>query len=205
MNTPAQIARAIADQAMYELLLSEGVPYDSPATDATAFGLTDEGCQEVTALDKASPALREGFEWLRDRGYVELASDQAGEFITVLRRPGEEEEADPLGVAAVRRLDEIDAAALRSIESDVRHLVESKLPGYAPAVGALRGLQLLMQRHAIARNVGGQLVPPGMPPYAVARADVQAERVVLPRGCAIGKTEALPTAGVDPVDGGQQG
>lgn len=88
---PEQIARAfaIADNAMYELLLSEGVPHDGPAIDATAFGLVDEGCQEVCALDKASPALREAFEWLRDRGYVELGSDSSGEYINVVRRPGE--------------------------------------------------------------------------------------------------------------------
>lgn len=91
---PAPVSRTarafhIADTAMYELLVSEGVPYDSPATDATAFGLTDEACQEVTRLAETSPALREAFEWLKARGYVELASDDAGEFITVLRRPGE--------------------------------------------------------------------------------------------------------------------
>lgn len=89
--TTEQIARAfaIADEAMYELLLCEGVPYDSPATDATAFGMTDEDCHKVAELAKASTAMREAFEWLRDRGYVELASDKGGEFVTVLRRPGD--------------------------------------------------------------------------------------------------------------------
>lgn len=91
VDAEAGAARAfeLADAAMYELLLSEAVPYDSPAIDATAFGLVDEASQEVTKLSDASPALREAFEWLRDRGYVELASDDSGEFINVLRRPGE--------------------------------------------------------------------------------------------------------------------
>lgn len=91
VHTPEQIARAfeIADEAMFELLVSEGVPYDSPATDATAFGLADEACQEVTSLAEASTALREAFEWLRQRGYVELGSDSSGEFVNVVRRPGE--------------------------------------------------------------------------------------------------------------------
>lgn len=80
----------IADEAMYEILVAEGVPYDSPATDATAFGLVDEACQEVTALADASPALRKAFDWLKGRGYVELGSDSSGEYINVIRRPGEE-------------------------------------------------------------------------------------------------------------------
>jgi len=88
-HTPEQIAHAfeIADEAMYELLESEGVPGDEHRT---VFGLVDETCQEVAALAEASPALREAFEWLRDRGYVELGSDKDGEFINVIRRPGED-------------------------------------------------------------------------------------------------------------------
>ncbi len=89
-NTTQQIARAfqIADEAMFELLVSEGVPYDSPAQDATCIGFTDEGCQEVCALADASAAMREAFEWLQPRGYVEIANDKDGEFVRVLRRPG---------------------------------------------------------------------------------------------------------------------
>lgn len=34
--------------------------------------------------------------------------------------------------------------------------------------------------------------PDGVPPYAVAGADVQADRIVVQRGSAIGKTESLP-------------
>jgi hypothetical protein len=34
--------------------------------------------------------MREAFEWLQPRGYVELGKDADGEFINVVRRPGEE-------------------------------------------------------------------------------------------------------------------
>lgn len=91
-DVEASAARAfqIADEAMYELLIAEGVPGDSPAIDATVFGLVDENCQEVTALADASAAMREAFDWLKERGYVELGSDSSGEFINVRRRPGED-------------------------------------------------------------------------------------------------------------------
>jgi hypothetical protein len=90
--TPEQIARAfaIADEAMFERLRTEGVPLDEHWT---AFGLTDEGYMEEPALAEASEGMRETFEWLRDRGYVELGTDKDGEFINVLRRPGEETDA----------------------------------------------------------------------------------------------------------------
>lgn len=80
----------IADEAMFELLISEGVPGDSPASDATCIGFTDESCQEVTKLAQASPAMREAFEWLAPRGYVGLGIDSEGEHIVVVRRPGED-------------------------------------------------------------------------------------------------------------------
>jgi hypothetical protein len=88
--TPAQIARAfqIADEAMYELLVSEGVPDD--AIDTTVIGLCNESSQEVASLAEASSAMREAFEWLQPRGYVELGTDGQGEFIHVVRRPGED-------------------------------------------------------------------------------------------------------------------
>lgn len=87
-TTPAQIARAfeISDQAMFELIESEGMPLDEHRT---VFGLVDESYQEVTSLAQASPALREAVEWLQPRGYIEIANDQDGEFINVVRRPGE--------------------------------------------------------------------------------------------------------------------
>lgn len=83
-------AFAIADHAMFELLISEGVPGDSPAPDTTVFGLVAEDGQEVTTLAAASPELRDAIEWLRDRGYVELGTDGGGEFVQVIRRPGED-------------------------------------------------------------------------------------------------------------------
>lgn len=104
MNTPAQTDRAfaIADQAMFERLQSEAVPVDGMPSDATTFAPTDASYLEVAALAQASPGLREAVEWLRDRGYVELASDEAGECVNVLRRPGEEQEATGSGVALPR-------------------------------------------------------------------------------------------------------
>jgi hypothetical protein len=89
---PHTIARAfaIADEAMFELLLSEGVPGDNPASDATCIGFTNEASQEVRSLCDASTAMREAFDWLRPRGYVQLGTDTEGEFINVIRRPGED-------------------------------------------------------------------------------------------------------------------
>jgi len=89
-NTPEQIARAfeIADEAMFELLLSEGALSDG--IDSTVIGFVDESCNEVPKLEQACLAIREAFDWLRPRGYVELGKDQDGEFINVIRRPGEE-------------------------------------------------------------------------------------------------------------------
>lgn len=96
-HDPATIARAfaIADEAMYELLLTEGVPHDAPACDATCIGFADEGCQEVASLGDASTAMRDAFEWCRQRGYVELGSDEAGEYVQVVRRPGEDADCNP--------------------------------------------------------------------------------------------------------------
>jgi len=91
-GAPPQVHRAfaIADEAMYELLLSEGIAIDGNPSDATAIGFTNEACQEVKKLAEASPALREAFDWLKERGYVELGSDAEGEFVQVVRRPGED-------------------------------------------------------------------------------------------------------------------
>lgn len=78
----------IADETMFSLLITEGVPDD--AIDTTVIGLCNEQCQEVTSLAEASAAMREAYEWLEPRGYVELGSDGNGEFINVIRRPGED-------------------------------------------------------------------------------------------------------------------
>jgi hypothetical protein len=45
----------------------------------------------VTKLAEASEAIREAVDWLVRRGYVNVASDSSGEFVVVLRRPGEDE------------------------------------------------------------------------------------------------------------------
>lgn len=89
-GAPPLVNRAfeIADEAMFELLVSEGAPDD--AIDVTVIGLCDEHAHEVTSLAEASAAMREAFEWLQPRGYVELGTDGQGEFIDVVRRPGED-------------------------------------------------------------------------------------------------------------------
>ena len=88
-HTPEQIARAfqIADEAMYEILLSEGC---IASIDDTEIGFCNNLCQEVATLSDASPSLREAFDWLKARGYVELGSDADGEFVQVVRRPRED-------------------------------------------------------------------------------------------------------------------
>jgi hypothetical protein len=78
----------IADEAMFELLLSEGAP--GGGLDATEIGFTDEQSQETGTLAGASAAMREAFDWLKERGYVELGSDKDGQFVQVVRRPGED-------------------------------------------------------------------------------------------------------------------
>ncbi len=89
MKDQAQIERAfaIADEAMFELLFSEGC-IDS--IDDVVIGLCDEKCQEVSSLADASTAMQEAFDWLRQRGYVELGTDKDGEFINVIRRLGDD-------------------------------------------------------------------------------------------------------------------
>ena len=90
----------IADEAMYELLESEGVPGDEHRT---VFGIVDETCQEVNSLAEASPAMQEAVEWLSQRGYVEIATDGTGEFVQVNTRPGDDGYAGvPSGVPPSR-------------------------------------------------------------------------------------------------------
>lgn len=89
--TPAQIARAfeIADEAMFEMLLAHGALHGD-GVDSTVIGFTDEAAAEVMSLAEASDAMREAFEWLQPRGYVELDRDGEGEVVSVIRRPGED-------------------------------------------------------------------------------------------------------------------
>ena len=67
-------AFAIADEAMFELLHSEAVPYDSPVDEANAFGLVDEQAQEVATLDRGFARGARGVRvaagsWLRRVGH----------------------------------------------------------------------------------------------------------------------------------------
>ena len=87
-HSTEQVCRAfeIADEAMFELICAHGVQQDS---NGLAWGLTGEDCVEVKSLAEASCAIRDAYEWLEPRGYIELLSDAEGEYIAVLRRPGE--------------------------------------------------------------------------------------------------------------------
>lgn len=76
----------IADEAMFCALDSYGVIGDDAAT---VYGLADENGHEVTQLSAACPELREAIEWLRDRDYVTVDTDDAGEHVNVHKRPGE--------------------------------------------------------------------------------------------------------------------
>lgn len=87
--TAAMTQRAfeIADQAMFELLNSECIPQDDRRS---VFGLVSESYTEVRSLAEASDAIREAVEWLEPRGFVKVSKDEAGEYIDVLRRPGDD-------------------------------------------------------------------------------------------------------------------
>lgn len=76
----------IADKAMFELLDTLAVAHDAHHT---TFGLTNDDQEEVASLEEASTHLREAVEWLLERSYVETVIDQSGEYVYVLRRPGE--------------------------------------------------------------------------------------------------------------------
>lgn len=89
--TPAeQIVRAfeISDEAMFELLQAHCIPQDEFRV---VLGLTGESGGEVAAFAAASQAIHDAYEWLAERGYVELDEDESGEYIFVKRRPGEDE------------------------------------------------------------------------------------------------------------------
>lgn len=77
----------IADTHMFELMQAHCVPCDEYRL---TLGLVDESGSEVRSLADADPSIVEAFEWLKDRGYVELGEDGDGEHILVVRRPGEE-------------------------------------------------------------------------------------------------------------------
>jgi len=87
-NVVAQVERAfeIADEAMFELLCGHGVQLDS---NGCTWGMTNEQSVEVTHRAEASTAIADALDWLIPRGYVEVLSDAEGEFVAVIRRPGE--------------------------------------------------------------------------------------------------------------------
>ncbi|CAB3730667.1 hypothetical protein [Paraburkholderia rhynchosiae] len=70
------LAFSIADESMVELIRAHAV-----SLEPNLFGLVDENCHEVAALDIADPAIQEAFEWLSLRGMAELATDERGEVI----------------------------------------------------------------------------------------------------------------------------
>ncbi|TXI07683.1 MAG: hypothetical protein E6Q76_08195 [Rhizobium sp.] len=79
----------IADEAMYELLLSSAIHIgeDPAGTCASiSLALVDEHGSEVVLLEAASPAILESYSWLQKRGAAEINSDAEGQFIT-LRGP----------------------------------------------------------------------------------------------------------------------
>ena len=83
-DQPAVLAFAIADEAMYELLVTECVRI----TDGD-LGLCGVFSSEVPNIGEASEAIRDALNWLEPRGYVELLSDSTGDFIRVLKVPAQ--------------------------------------------------------------------------------------------------------------------
>lgn len=84
-------ALRIADSSMFALLETETVAHDEYRT---VLGLTNEAQQEVASLPEASEAMQEAVAWLMERGYVEMAEDPSGQYVNVLRRPGEDDDED---------------------------------------------------------------------------------------------------------------
>lgn len=86
----ATTARAfeIADEAMFEYLHSYGV---TGHKDQDVVGFCADGHGEVFTLAEASDELREAVEWLAPRGYVRVEKDERGEFVRVLREPGDQD------------------------------------------------------------------------------------------------------------------
>lgn len=78
-------AFAIADAQMFIALRSYG--QDNEGT-GRVFSLVRDG-KVVDRLEEASPELREAVEWLVERDYVALIDDDRGQFVGVLRVPGE--------------------------------------------------------------------------------------------------------------------
>lgn len=71
----------IADEAMFELLLSECVHGDEFGL---ILSLTDGNGNEVNSLVESSQAINDAVEWLQPRGYISVVEDMYGESILVL-------------------------------------------------------------------------------------------------------------------------
>lgn len=80
-------AFALADRHCMEVIVSDCIPIDAGPSEAQKFALVSERYGEVHKLADASADVREAVDWLRERGCVEMASDEYGEYVQVLRRP----------------------------------------------------------------------------------------------------------------------
>jgi hypothetical protein len=78
-------AYAIADRAMFEQLRDHCFKEKPDRWILTSWAASTLG---VKTFAEAKPQIQQAFAWLQPRGFVELASDSAGEFIRMLREPG---------------------------------------------------------------------------------------------------------------------
>lgn len=92
MHDDVLCARAfrIADECMLAQLECHTVRIHlDHATGATSarsrFGLCDDNGLEVGSLALADTAIKEAFEWLKQRGMASLGRDAQGEFIEVVK------------------------------------------------------------------------------------------------------------------------
>lgn len=89
--TPSQAvidrAFAIADESMFSQLECHCFPQDEYGV---CLAMMDGAGRTVPSLAAAEEPIREAFEWLSMRGYVELCEDACGQFIWVLKRPEDE-------------------------------------------------------------------------------------------------------------------
>ncbi len=142
-HTPEQVQRAfaMADEAMWIQARSHAQVIDGKMYFVGNYPFPKR------ALATACPELKEAFDWLQDRGYVEIGKDKVGEFIAVLRRPGEGEtdESAASGVPAasdpasdeLRELHERWPGGLDEIEASLeswRSLARRAAAGDADAV-----------------------------------------------------------------------
>lgn len=80
-------AFAIADESMFTLLECHCLHLDEYGVCLLPVG--GDG-QFVTSVAEAEETIQEAFAWCALRGYVELLEDDSGQYIWVLKRPGDE-------------------------------------------------------------------------------------------------------------------